>query len=63
MLEGLTSNTVAVREMVALIQRRTRLTEMEAYQLASVAADLAITQLVDGHVGVHMTVAKSLLGR
>jgi acetamidase/formamidase len=54
---------VAVREMVALIQRRTRLTEMEAYQLASVAADLAITQLVDGHVGVHMTIAKSLLGR
>ncbi len=54
---------IAVREMVKFLQQRTGLPQMEAYQLASIAADLRITQLVDGHVGVHMTVAKALLGR
>lgn len=38
-----------------------QLTKMAAYQLASIAADLRITQLVDGNVGVHMM--KRLIGR
>jgi len=33
---------------------------MDAYRLASIAADLRITQLVDGNVGVHMMVPKSI---
>ncbi|HKG91622.1 MAG TPA: acetamidase/formamidase family protein [Gemmatimonadaceae bacterium] len=56
-----TATRTAVREMVKLIERTTGLTQMEAYQLASIAADLRITQLVDGNVGAHMMVAKSLL--
>ncbi len=37
------------------------LTETQAYQAASMAADLRITELVDGNVGVHMMIAKSYL--
>jgi len=32
----------------------------DAYMLASVAADLHITELVDGNKGVHMSIAKSI---
>lgn len=54
---------IAVREAVKFLQQRTSLTQMEAYQLASIATDLRITQLVDGHVGVHVMIPKMLLGR
>jgi acetamidase/formamidase len=54
---------IAIEQMVGFIQRTKGLTRMEAYQLASIAADLRITQLVDGNVGVHMMIAKSILGR
>jgi acetamidase/formamidase len=53
---------VAVQEMVKFIQERTKLSQTEAYQLASIAADLRMTQLVDGYVGAHMMIAKSILG-
>jgi acetamidase/formamidase len=52
---------IAIEQMTKLITEKTALTQMEAYQLASIAADLRITQLVDGNVGVHMMIAKSLL--
>ena len=54
---------IAIREMVTLIMQRRGLSQMQAYQLASIAADLRITQLVDGNVGVHMMITKSILGR
>jgi acetamidase/formamidase len=57
------STRVAIQEMVKLIQEKKKLSQMEAYQLASVAADLRITQLVDGNVGVHMMISKSYVGR
>jgi len=53
----------AVREMVKLIAEAKGITETQAYQVASMAADLRITQLVDGNVGVHMMIAKSILGK
>jgi acetamidase/formamidase len=53
---------VAIEQMVRLIVEKKGLTQMEGYQLASIAADLRITQLVDGNVGVHMMIAKSLIG-
>ena len=53
---------IAIEQMVKLTVEKTKLTQMEAYQLASLAADLRITQLVDGNVGVHMMIAKSLIG-
>jgi acetamidase/formamidase len=39
------------------------LSKTDAYRLASVAADLRITELVDGNVGVHMMVPKSIFKR
>ena len=57
------STQIAVREMVKLIQEKKQLSQTEAYQLASIAADLKITQLVDGNVGVHMMISKSYVGR
>ena len=51
----------AIREMVKFLQETKVLTQTQAYQAASMAADLRITQLVDGNVGVHMMIAKSYL--
>jgi acetamidase/formamidase len=51
----------AIREMVKLIQEKKGLTETQAYQAASMAADLRITELVDGNVGVYMMIAKSYM--
>jgi acetamidase/formamidase len=51
----------AVREMVKFLQETKGISQLQAYQAASMAADLRITQLVDGNVGVHMMIAKSYL--
>jgi len=51
----------AVRQMVLFLQHTMGITQTQAYQAASMAADLHITQLVDGNVGVHMMIAKSYL--
>ena len=51
----------AIREMVKLLQEKKGLSETQAYQAASMAADLRITELVDGNVGVHMMIAKNYL--
>ena len=45
------------------LQETKGLTQTQAYQTASMAADLHITQLVDKpNYGVHMMIAKSYLG-
>jgi|HubBroStandDraft_6_1064221.scaffolds.fasta_scaffold375463_1 acetamidase/formamidase len=54
------SATLAVREMVDFLVTEKHLTRDDAYQLASVAADLHITELVDGNKGVHMMIPKSI---
>ena len=51
----------AIREMVKFLQEKKGITQVQAYQAASMAADLHITELVDGNVGVHMMIAKSYL--
>ena len=51
---------VAVQEMVDYLSSARGLSRTDAYRLASIAADLRITQLVDGNVGVHMMVPKSI---
>lgn len=53
---------VAVKQMVKFLMEAKGITQTQAYQAASMAADLHITQLVDGNVGVHMMIAKSVLG-
>jgi acetamidase/formamidase len=54
---------IAVREAVKFLQERARLSSGEAYAVVSMACDLRITELVDGNVGVHVMIAKSLLPR
>lgn len=51
----------ALRDMIALITERTRLTREEAYMLCSLAADLRVTQTVNGSKGIHCMLAKSLV--
>jgi acetamidase/formamidase len=53
----------ATREMIGLIVERTGLTELDAYAVCSMCVDLEVTQAVNGTVGVHARLAKSLLGR
>ncbi len=51
---------IAVREMIDFLSTEKKLSRDEAYMLASVAVDLRITQVVDGNVGVHAVLPKSL---
>lgn len=53
----------AIKEMVKFLQETKGITQTQAYQASSMAADLHITQLVDGNVGVHMMIAKKYLGQ
>ena len=58
--EDLTKATrIAVQEMIDS-SRYQGLDKHTAYQLSSVAANVAITQLVDGKVGVHVKMPKSI---
>jgi acetamidase/formamidase len=49
----------ALRDMIVLIRERTRLSAQDAYTLCSIAADLRVTQMVDGNKGIHCVLAKS----
>src|SRR5262244_405075 len=52
---------IAIQEMVDFIARTKSLTTHQAYQLVSVAGNVAITQLVDKpNMGVHVRVPKSI---
>lgn len=51
----------AIQEMVDFLVATRRLTKHEAYQLTSIAGDVAITQLVDlPNLGVHVKMPKSI---
>jgi acetamidase/formamidase len=51
---------LAVREMIDYLMTEKHLSRDDAYMLSSVAADLSITELVDGNKGVHMSIPKSI---
>lgn len=51
---------IAVREMIQYLMEEKHLSKSEAYMLCSVAVDVNITQLVDGNVGVHAMLPKSI---
>jgi acetamidase/formamidase len=51
---------MAVREMIDYLMNERHLSRDDAYMLASVAGDLAITELVDGNKGVHMMIPKGI---
>jgi len=53
----------ALRNMIALIREQSGLSAQDAYTLCSIAADLRVTQMVDGNKGIHCVLAKSCMPR
>ena len=51
---------IAIQEMVDFLTVAKKLDRHAAYQLTSLAGDVAITQLVDGTMGVHVKMPKSV---
>jgi acetamidase/formamidase len=51
---------MAVRNMISFLVDEKHLSRDDAYMLTSVAADVDITQLVDGNVGVHVMMPKNI---
>jgi acetamidase/formamidase len=52
---------IALRDMIRLIGEKTTLSKEDAYTLCSIAADLRVTQTVNGSKGIHVMLAKALL--
>jgi acetamidase/formamidase len=50
----------AIQEMIDFLVAEKHLDKMAAYQLTSVAGNVAMTQLVDGKVGVHVKMPKEI---
>lgn len=51
---------LATREMIEFLVTEKGMNRDEAYMLCSIAADLHVTQLVDGTKGIHAMIAKSI---
>jgi acetamidase/formamidase len=52
---------MALRDMIALLNEKIGLSKADAYSFCSVAADLHVTQAVNGSKGVHMMMPKALV--
>ena len=53
---------MAAEQMLWLMRTQLHLSADESYSLASVAVDLGVTQVVDGTLGCHAALAKSIFG-
>ncbi len=51
---------IAIQEMIDFLAATKTLDKHQAYQLTSLAGDVAITQLVDGTMGVHVKMPKAI---
>ncbi len=51
---------VAIQEMIDFLAATKKMDKHQAYQLTSLAGDVAITQLVDGTMGVHVKMPKNI---
>ena len=51
----------ALRDMIVLLGEKRNLSREDAYTLCSLAADLRVTQTVNGSKGIHCMIAKSLV--
>ena len=59
--EDLTKATkIAIQEMIDFLVAEKKMDKLTAYQLTSIAGNVAITQLVDGKVGVHVKMPKGI---
>ncbi len=54
---------IALRQMIGQITQRTGIDRYQAHTLMSLAADLSITQIVNGNKGVHLMLDKRYLTR
>ena len=54
---------IALRDMIKLICARTGISREDAYTLCSLAADLRVTQVVNGAKGIHVMLDKTYLKR
>src|SRR5438270_485231 len=54
---------IAVQNAIDFVAAYRGWSKMEAYRLVSVACDVRVTELVDGNVGVHVMIPKSIVGR
>jgi len=54
---------IALRDMIKLICARTGMSREDAYTLCSLAADLRVTQVVNGAKGIHVMLEKTHLAR
>ena len=52
---------IAMREMIGMLETHCGLEFHDAYRLCSLAADLRITQFVNGNRGVHAMLARQVL--
>jgi len=50
---------MALRDMIKLVTERSNISREDAYTLCSLAADLRVTQTVNGSKGIHVMLAKS----
>lgn len=58
------ATAAAIQEMIDFLVATRGLTKHEAYQLTSIAGNVAITQLVDlPNVGVHVKIPKAIFVR
>jgi acetamidase/formamidase len=53
---------MALRDMISLLQDKAKISAEDAYMLCSLAGNLRVTQTVNVCKGVHMMMAKSLVG-
>ena len=60
-LYGTAHVVIALRDMIKLICARTGISREDAYTLCSLAADLRVTQVVNGAKGIHIMLEKKLL--
>ena len=51
---------IAVRQIIDYLMTEKKMSQSDAYMLSSIAVDVTITQLVDGNVGVHAMLPKSI---
>ena len=54
---------IALRQMVDLVAEKAGITRQEAYALCSLAADVRVTQVVNGSKGIHVMLDKKYLAR
>ena len=54
---------IAMRSMIGLLERLYGMDFHDAYRFCSIAADMRVTQFVNGNRGIHVLLARDLLAQ